>query len=392
MERRVLSKKTKALEIIDLLVKRADGMFLWARLFTTYIASTALSVAQREDALMEVNLPDGLEQMYNNILGLILSGNRASSDLARLVFMWLLYARRELSASELEQALILCRNCPKSDSEDKFNDFESTITITCAGLVERSSLIHTSVREYFLSVDGDLPYGRNHPPSTLQRLIASRAESHFEILKCCVGYITYRLPAQPLSGNLGLDPNKKDLESAFPFVGYAATEWSSHLLPSFKWGTITLNHASLDGLVEVMSNFLHQPLVLMAWIEACYVLGQSSETKYLNQWGQEVLSNKELVKGLKLSTIATEAVQLSQDLSKMHEFWGQQLRSRPGCIWEEVTAFNPSSLLARNTGITVHSLVAGNSDDEQSAKPLVKMSRTSSDGNFVAVLGVWPSR
>ncbi|KAF4633604.1 hypothetical protein G7Y89_g4512 [Cudoniella acicularis] len=140
IERRILSKKTKALEILDRLVQRVDGMFLWARLFTTYVASMALSVAQREDALVEVNLPTGLEQMYDKIFSLILSGNKASWTLARLVFMWLLHGREELGASMLEEASIMSQNGPKSSSNDKFNDFESTVIVTCGDLVEQSSM------------------------------------------------------------------------------------------------------------------------------------------------------------------------------------------------------------------------------------------------------------
>ncbi|KAF4633605.1 hypothetical protein G7Y89_g4513 [Cudoniella acicularis] len=43
-------------------------------------------------------------------------------------------------------------------------------------------------------------------------------------------------------------------------------------------------------------------------------------------------------------------------------------------------------------GITVHPLVTSSSNNPKSAKQLVKTSRTSSDGSFVAVLSIWPSK
>jgi hypothetical protein len=390
-------------------VERADGMFLWARLLTTYITSPALSLTQREDALEEVNLPAGLEEMYDKILRLILSDN-ASYTIARQIFVWLLYGQRELSAPELEQALITCRTGLKTTSDDRFSDFHSTVIITCGGLVERSSpqryingrnsyfrLIHASVREYLLLTGCETSQERS---STIQRVISTNAESHIEMAKCCLRYMTYHMPAQPLSGKLGVDPRMNDLKLAFPLLSYATKYWPLHLLASFtKIAPTAPNlsplNESLDDLVELVLSFLHQPLVLMAWIEACYVLRELPAAQSLLEWSKQILSKKVLLSDNQssLCSVATEAFEFSHYLMKLHELWGSQLTANPGCIWEEATAFTPSPLLSQNSGIRVHSLVPGSTQDlTQSEKELVKVSRTTSNGNFVAVLSIWPSR
>ena len=102
----ILLRQSNIHAVINRLVRRAEGLFLWVRLLMTYIESPALTLLQRESALEETSLPDGLEGMYDKILGTIWNQGQASRRLARHMFLWLIWARRELSSNELECALL----------------------------------------------------------------------------------------------------------------------------------------------------------------------------------------------------------------------------------------------------------------------------------------------
>ena len=152
-------------DLTDRLVRGADGMFLWARLMVSYLSSPALTLWQRLDDIAEINLPEGLDAMYSRIIILIMNNTQASKGLAKRVITWLLYARRELSPRELEEALIVGTGRPLKDG-DKFNNLVDTVLLTCAGLVERETdrgwntdpndrpfrFIHLSAAEYLRSL------------------------------------------------------------------------------------------------------------------------------------------------------------------------------------------------------------------------------------------------
>src|SRR5207248_2049973 len=143
------------------LSRRADGMFLWARLLIAYLRSPALSRGDREDVVAEASLLEGLESMYERIFALIYKGGQASCRLARLVFTWLLHSKQRLTVGELHEAYILAKKTAKNSRKNPFDDFENAVILTCGGLVESEQipdrvsssrnrcfrLIHASVRD-----------------------------------------------------------------------------------------------------------------------------------------------------------------------------------------------------------------------------------------------------
>ena len=414
----ILLRQSNIHTVINRLVRRAEGLFLWARLLITYIESPALTLMQRESALEETSLPDGLEGMYDKIIEMIWNQVQPSRRLAKHMFLWLIWARRELSSNELECALLdSSRNSSRNSQArhiDQYNDFESTVIVTCAGLVEcgvtenQSSFgkrsfrfIHASVREYLICAKSPDTNKTYHASTIAMKSLGTREqEAHAEITKRCLLYLLHELPAQPLSGRLGVDPSKEDVTNAFPLCEYAASNWPFHLSATDIERSSPAKDSEdetrdFEELLAAISTFLHQPLVLMAWIEVSYLQDNPPELEPLERWSYAVLQQKQHLPRIqsRLHTLAAEIVQFVGYLRKLRSDWGTNLTSNPGRIWEEITAFNPSPFLAQNSGIGFQSLVSRTTlNPVQSSKEIVKVSVTTSGGTAVVTLSIWPSR
>ena len=414
VEKGILLRQSNLHTVVNRLVRRAEGLFLWVRLLIAYIESPALTLMQRESALEETSLPDGLEGMYDKILENIWNQGQASRKLAKNIIIWLIWARRELSSNELECTLLGSSCNSQAMHKDRYNDFESTVVVTCGGLVEggvtdnQSSLgarsfrlIHASVREY-LSCDKSPDTNKAYHASTIaMKSVGTREqEAHAEITKCCLLYLLHELPAQPLSGRLGVDPSKEDVNNAFPLCEYAALNWPFHLSATdIERSSLPKNSEDetqgFEELLAAISTFLHQPLVLMAWIEVSYLQDSPPELEPLERWTNAVLQQKQHLPRIqsRRHTLAAEIVQLVEYLRKLRSDWGTNLTSNPGIIWEEITAFSPSPFLSQNSGIVFRSLVSRITlNPVQSDKEIKKVSVTTSGGTAVVTLSVWPSR
>ena len=397
------------------LVRGADGMFLWARLMVSYLSSPALTLWQRLDDIAEVNLPEGLDAMYSRIITLIMNNTPASKGLAKRVITWLLYARRELAPRELEEALIVGTGRPLKDG-DKFNNLVDTVLLTCAGLVERETdrgwntdpnerpfrFIHLSAAEYLKSlVNNDRTDSLSTKAShSAYNLVPLQEQAHLEMASSCLQYVTFRMPAHPLSGQRGRNAVQEQLQQSFPFCAYASTYWIYHMAMSVAANDKT---ASLpcrlgdgyDHLIVALSSFFAQRRVVTSWVEACYVLKAPPSARELQRWGKVVRTLKKQMNNapMDILEIGQEAVDFAQDLMTLERLWGSKLISSPECIWDEVTAFTPSRFLQQTTTTTVQSLVSKSSPGAKSSlKEIKKISQSTADGAHVTVLSVWPSK
>ncbi|KAL8970187.1 MAG: hypothetical protein Q9183_001637 [Haloplaca sp. 2 TL-2023] len=138
-------------EIIDELVNKADGMFLWV-----YFQLDDLCEAP-SDALIRhtlKHLPNGLMETYERILNRVWRGP-IPRDIVRRIFMWLVCARRPLDIEELREAAGFEPNQESWDS-DRLPD-ANRIVEACKGLViwDREDgtvrFAHHTVRQFLLS-------------------------------------------------------------------------------------------------------------------------------------------------------------------------------------------------------------------------------------------------
>ncbi|KAL9121120.1 MAG: hypothetical protein Q9187_002326 [Circinaria calcarea] len=410
----LLCETSAKAELLAHLVLGADGMFLWARLMVVYLNSPGLTRAQRLRTFKEVKLPEGLDAMYKRILSLIGRASSAEQDLARKVFLWLSNAKSELNKRELCEAVTTV-NEANDDNEREYGDFEHAVVMSCAGLVESTRsdstrsqgyfrYIHLSVQEYFSSYFCSTRHQQCQELSNLGSLVSARGEAHMEMARSCLFYLTYRTPAQPLSGKLGTKSSPHLLDQNFPFLRYASLHWIYHLheisiiLKDLDSSEAKLYETTLQNVDNLLSSFISKRFVVMAWIEARYTFtygghGTSIDNTGLREWsvcseskpvGRDEYDNQKL---------SQDVMDFYRDLLRIHDEWGVTLYTHPDEIWGSIAAFTPSRFLAPNSSTTVSSLVPKPLEGTTySSSPLCTISQGSSSGAELAVLSVWPSR
>ena len=410
-----LPQNTDLDTVSERLVSRAGGMFLWARLMISYLSSPALTLFQRSDCIADTNLPEGLDAMYLKIIQLILGGNQASKLLAKRIFTWLLHSRREISGNELEQILIFGTST-KSVCADTFQNFSETVLLTCAGLVERETgqvgklddtsppfrFIHLSVQAYLLSSLEHDPLDSMGVNSlhAVRSLVQSDEQANAELATECLRYLVFRMSTQSLSWSNTKPIDQEHCLQNLPFYSYASMFWISHLLLSVRpvKQSVGISYwlaKPHDDLLDVIVVFLDQPLLLMSWIEVCYLLQSPPPANKLRDWVILVRDSMiQVVKDIDNTTLRTKKIEdFAHFLVQLQDLWGPQLSANPDCIWEEVAAFSPSQFLRQTTAIQVKSLVTeSNPGAQSSSKYIKKVSQMTPDGVHITVLSIWPSR
>ena len=407
-------------ELVQNLVVGADGMFLWARLMIKYLSSPILLPKQRVKIIRNVTFPEGLEAMYDRIGALIHAGVEEGRRLADTTLMWLAFAARELTARELHSVVRLNEalsdasgddHSSVGDSEeddDDFLGFVTSVIFACSGLVItdttkvqdggsqelRFRFSHLSAREYVL---GNVTRGH---ATARKHIVIDPTVASITMAQTCLRYLMYRLPAQPLGGDVGSHASLDFLTSSFPFGSYAALLWPRHL-SQVRWPYLGCLAASDAGISELyvslardLSMFLSQKFVLMAWIEALYICGWRNMAQDFEACSQSLKAalfpagDEDILRGLRI-----DMEELNRYLMEVHSFWGAKLTKSPESIWDEVTAFTQSPLIAQTRAIQVHSLVSARIDDASlSTVPLCKSSRSNSDGTLDAIISIYPSR
>ena len=404
---RYLPSDANKSQLVDHLKTGADGMFLWARLMVSYLKSRALTPRQRVRVITDVTLPEGLETMYNRILWVIDQQSLPERVLAGWIIKWLTFAIRPMTSREMQEAL---KASTGADPDDEFPDFNRMVVMICASLVEQTNnagsvsfrFVHFSAKEHFTLSDSasieDYPLQNN-------KYGAIPRNAHSELAAIALGYLMFRIPAQALGGKVGQRTDPSDLDSAFPFCRYTACHWIDHLgyilpdssslskAPSTSFSEDYAN--SFADLIKTLGKFIAQKLVLMSWIEACFVFGRPPSALHLREWARAVLgTNAALLQtSLDARSIIQDVLDFSQDLSVIMTDWGSKLMISPQIIWEEVTAFTPSRFLAQCTSAQVYSLISNKPPGHTvGPKYLCKVSEINSDGLWVVVLTIWPSR
>jgi hypothetical protein len=397
----LLPRQPKRSELVTKLVLGADGMFLWIHLMVEYLKSSALQPVSRVDIIMAISLPEGLEAMYSRIWNLICQGRKVEQNLAKWVIKWLAFSERPLSSEELQDSTHVMDGDMKSRAS--FPNFERAVVEACASLVEsvmvvdsRSSkavvsfrFIHLSAQDFFTTTNITTDYS------------ISVADSHLDIARGCLQYLTFYVPAQPLSGKVGQDATTQDLEQAFPLQNYALSYWLHHILTfalhphDSELSRAGARPSVFQSFQHTFTEFMTQKGVQMAWIEASYTLEGTMKFRDLTKWANWALSgdNPHADSVQRSQQIYHDVLEYAQYLEVLQNEWGSQLRKSPSCIWEEVTAFTPSRMLAQTETTRVDVLIGENPEEQHiSSKHLCKISEVDTEGSFVGILSIWPSR
>ncbi|XRM40200.1 hypothetical protein ABZX51_003520 [Aspergillus tubingensis] len=384
------------------LTQRADGMFLWARLLIAYLSSPALLREDREAIIAEENLLEGLENIYERIFEMICRSGAPERRLAGHIFTWLLHTKRKLTVAELHEAYVSSRQISGTAHKDRFKEFENMVIITCGGLIETEyatiraqtpqhrylRFIHTSVRDYLQSCVSEQIHDHRITNSVLA-LLQPSAIAHLSISKTLLAYLQKELRNQTLTETLATVVSKEALNTRLPLCSYAAVNWPYHLS---KCGVESAQFEACTSLFAAVSQLMKQKFTLMAWIETCYTNKSPPSTNELRRCAAHMTDfflsnpNSEPI----LSRLPHDLLEFCRDLDVIEEKWGQTLRERPSCIWEELTAFTPSSFLARTKEVTVHSLDSSSHvNNDKHKEAFSKVSQVTRDGRYVVVLSIW---
>ncbi|KAH8747114.1 NACHT domain protein [Hyaloscypha sp. PMI_1271] len=128
--------------------RKADGMFLWARLVLDYLATNIFHNRHEITAAIDT-LPRELSVFYERILTNTISNfDPRSVDRMRQILGWIAFAKRPLRKSEFRSALSFSAGDPKVDEL-----VPSYIFDMCAPLIEQRrdssfTFIHVSVKDY----------------------------------------------------------------------------------------------------------------------------------------------------------------------------------------------------------------------------------------------------
>ncbi|KFY44177.1 hypothetical protein V494_01601 [Pseudogymnoascus sp. VKM F-4513 (FW-928)] len=216
-------------EIINEIVKRSEGNFLWVSLVLKEVMPRVI-----EEDIRKVldDIPPGMEALYQRMeAGIRSHKSQAELSLARMILAWATYSRKPLKSDELLEAL-------KSESSS-ITDIRHAASQLCGHFVmvdtsDRIVLVHQTARDYLINT-ADLPF-----PFSTQEI----QEELFTKL------IT------TLSDSRQRSRGKKQGPSALH--SYAVVSWPYHLHRSGSSST-----SSLNLLVKFFQGFS-----VLSWIQA----------------------------------------------------------------------------------------------------------------------------
>jgi WD40 repeat protein len=304
-------------EIVNRLVERAGGSFLW-----THLALREIMQCHIEDDIKQAldDIPSGMESMYRRMETVITQLARDSDKtLAKLILTWATYSRRPVTATELSRALQ-----PEISS---VTDMKRTINEVCGQFVmidsnNRISLIHHTAREY-LTKSSELPF-----PFTSD-------DAHEYLLHKTLSVFIDRHVRSHLS--------QKTLP---PFYAYAATSWAFHLKHCSAG-----SNASLD----ILANFFQGAHVL-PWIQALAVIGELRVLVFTSRILTTVVQKHRRIDKSRSPLLHRlsdlELLELwSIDLLKVVGKFGANLRQVPTAIYSCIPQFCPlNSVLHQQFG------------------------------------------
>ncbi|PLN83593.1 ankyrin repeat-containing domain protein [Aspergillus taichungensis] len=216
--------------IKEAICSKGKGLFLYARLMMEQL------LAQPQDIMSQLaDLPDGLGNMYTDILreSAVRSGTNRHFQL--LVLQWITHSVRPLRLLELATAI----EClPDRGGLGPDQDAKASVQSSCGPLLELCEdgvlqIIHHSLTEFLR--DPELSHARRLGPQAGMQSIDSSV-IHGHIASTCIDYI---LTVCASSSNAtakeddsqydeSFPGKQKETFRRFPFLRYAAKFWPSH--------------------------------------------------------------------------------------------------------------------------------------------------------------------
>ena len=225
-----------ARRIIDTILDRAQGMFLWASLAWNLFKDIESAWSKRtiHAQLLELDsLPLGISPLYEHLLRRLKPG-----EFAWNIFRWLTHAKRPLRSSELDIGLALLHKPRDNTSLELAFDISRSVQRLCGPFIyleeseDTVNLVHHSAGTFF---------SESYP-----QVMRS---AHLMIMECCLTYLCFSdIPWGPVDyvrTRLSRVENAK-----YGFLTYALRHWYSHYknLEALTESTYMTTMQSLDAV------------------------------------------------------------------------------------------------------------------------------------------------
>ncbi|KAI1177031.1 hypothetical protein F4777DRAFT_222673 [Nemania sp. FL0916] len=196
--------------IKETIVERVKGMFLLAQLHLDSLRDKTTRKAVRI-GLSRLGRDSTYDAAYRDAVARIQDQRRGHADLALQALAWITFAKRPLTATELQNALGVELNT-KCFDEENLPDIEDVVSY-CSGLVtvdEESGiirLVHYTAHEYLEQTGGWFP------------------NPHYRIAEICVTYLAFDIFGD---GACKSPPELDTRLSTYPLYNYASIYWGDH--------------------------------------------------------------------------------------------------------------------------------------------------------------------
>ena len=374
--------------IVQQICERANGMFLWARLFISYLESPMLSKRQRSEAIEHMSRLEGLDSLYATILESLERQypHQARENISQ-AFQLVAFAYQPLTVDELHYALAIPPD-RKFQPEDLIPQFEENLSRMSGALMETVSdntvrFIHLSVLEYLL--DRSSTHGGLKPLNG--RYSMNPASGYGLHARSCLSYLYYSVEHERLGDSIGTIPDRHIQKNRYPFLEYAARYWSSYLLDfvQMQFQSPGEKKEFSESIVRLATNLISSQKAIMVWIEASYMfefLPEIGNRPDQQQWLRETAVI--VSKGAPQKNAIRYLQRLSEDLQNLNSSWAAVLFSSPNEIWEpSVSAFTKSPFWVSIHGSKISRF---QSKDSMKGSSISLKSQVSGNGRLLGVV------
>ncbi len=321
-------------EIVEDILSKASGSFLWVRLALERIRDNWYTKDDVRTALTEI--PRGMEPLYEQMIAVIAKQPPKTHEMAVRILTWVACVFRPLEITELEIAL-------RPDFQD-FYSLEHTIEEICGHFImvnkSKITLIHHTAAQFLLKKTSNLPVA----------IVPS--EGHEHIAMVCINFLSDTSKWRRVFSNAqtqqlsSLSKGPADF-TEYPFLYYALTYWAWHF-------SLTLTES--DDLLETVLTFLEETCLLwingIALFKNLRVLTKSAQDLKTFLKRRVSRSAKTLTKSMTLPR-DSELQQWANDIIRVVGRFGRNIMENPASIHKHVVPFCPKlSIISRSFGST----------------------------------------
>ncbi|KAI1087238.1 hypothetical protein F5B19DRAFT_81146 [Rostrohypoxylon terebratum] len=308
---------------------RSNSLFLWAKLMMDYLDSPALSQRDRLSAISRLEMLEGLEPLFTEILEMIKRKYKQEINTAYMTFSWILVARQPLKLLELQTGLAIKLNRRTVPESDYIRDFRRSIIRICGALVEVRGdstvhFIHLSVRDFLTNLTSTTP-------KNISRLLIPLPTVRIIMASLCLAYIIHNVPRGPLSGSTSVKVHLPAVESRLLFLKHAV-DWPHHIAKTLETPNALKSSPfrNFPRFYSIIETFLQTKSIMTVWLESVWAFDRTTRiceaTKKIQGYALTANIARLVPVGEKLGSLVA-------DFEYLRREWSHVLNHTSGEIW-----------------------------------------------------------